>query len=81
MDLVFPADHVRDLVVLADHVRDLVVQVVMVALVVLVVLAEAEMEVLDHMVAFVLALTTDRLLAGEADEVRHQFRQSRNPGF
>ena len=66
-----------DLVVPADHVRDLVAQEVLVVFVVLVVLEEAEMEVLGQMVVVVLALTTDRLLAGEADEVRHQFHQSR----
>ena len=80
-DLVVPADHARDLVVpadLADLERDLVAQEV---LVVLVAPEEVEVEVLDQMVVVVLALTTDRLLAGEADEVRQQFRQSRNPGF
>ena len=80
VDLVVPADHVRDLVFPADHQvpadladleRDWVAQ-----------------EVLDHMVVVVLAkvLTTDRLLAdrflaGEAEEVRHQFHQSRNQSF
>ena len=45
----------------------------------------ADLVVLDQMVVVVLAkvLTTDRLLAdrflvGEAEEVRHQFHQSRN---
>ena len=75
MDLVAPP---RDLVVPADHVRDLVVQEV---LVVLVVFEEVDVEVLDHMMVVVLALTTDRLLAGEAEEVRHQFHHSRNPSL
>ena len=90
-DLAVPADHVRDLVVPADHQdladleRDLVAQEV---LVVLVAPEEVEMKALDQMVVVVLAkvLTTDRLLAdrflaGEAEEVRHQFHQSRNQSF
>ena len=48
------------------------VQEVLVVLVVLV-HEEVEMEVLDQMVVVALALTTERLLAGGADEVRHQF--------